>query len=282
MTAEARRRVRLHRVLAALDIEPVAVEPVADAMPWARAPRSFRVTTRRHGVMKVRLMRGRHRAQRAVALAAALADPRIPVPIGCVGAATVERWVDGTVLTPPMCRPEHIVEAAGLLAAIHRFPGLGPDERLPGTRATPRFAARAAEQLRDLEVAGRLTTAEHDALSAVLDGLPPRSAWGLTHNDFCASNLVLMDDGSLVSIDNEHFMRGFLEYDVARVWYRWPMPVPAAELFASVYRRQRGPTPPDEEERAWRAVASLKGAHHRLRVGAPDDEALRALRALIP
>jgi hypothetical protein len=51
MTAEARRNARMRRVLDALGIEPVEVQPIADATPWARAPRSFRVRTRDHGVV---------------------------------------------------------------------------------------------------------------------------------------------------------------------------------------------------------------------------------------
>ena len=271
----------MSRVLATLGIEAVEVEPIADPAPWARAPRSFRVETQDHGVVKVRLMRGPHRAERASAFASGLADRRVPAPIGCVGAATVERWVDGADLASLSLRRDHVTAAADLLATLHRFSGLHPDERLPRTRAVTSVGRRAAAHLRELATAGRITSYERDSLQAILDDLPAASAWGLTHNDFCASNLVLEPGGSLVSIDNEHLVRGFLEYDVARVWYRWPMSTAMAETFERAYRVDRGPAPSADETRAWRLVATLKGAHLRHRLGAPNDDALAALRALI-
>jgi thiamine kinase-like enzyme len=111
--------------------------------------------------------------------------------------------------------------------------------------------------------------------------LPASSPWGLTHNDFCAANLVIGEDSRLFSIDNELFARGFLEYDVARVWYRWPMPAWAERRFLGRYRSVHSPIPPDAEQLAWRVVATLKGAHLRHRIGAPNDHALALLRRLL-
>jgi aminoglycoside phosphotransferase (APT) family kinase protein len=226
-------------------------------------------------------MRGPHRAQRASAFAAGLADPRIPVPIGCVGAATVERWVDGSVLASLPLQHEHVTAAADLLATLHRFPGLRPDEGLPRARAVAPVGKRAGAQLRELATAGRITDAERDSLQAVVEHLPATSAWGLTHNDFCGSNLVLAPGGSLVSIDNEHLVRGFLAYDLARVRYRWPMSTAMAHTFERAYGADRRSDSSADETRAWRLVATLKGAHLRHRIGAPNDDAVAALRALI-
>jgi thiamine kinase-like enzyme len=113
------------------------------------------------------------------------------------------------------------------------------------------------------------------------NALPARSRWGLVHNDFCATNLSVGEDGGLFSIDNEHMARGFLEYDLGRVWYRWPMSESDERRFLRRYRSAQGAGPPPEEQRGWRAIATLKGAHLRHRIGANNDDALSALRRLL-
>ena len=282
MSVEARRAGRMATALTTLGIEPLEVVPIADAAAWSRSPRSFRVTTRRHGVVKVRLMRGPYRAVRATVLATQLGDPRVPVPLGCVGSTTVERWIDGVVLASTPLRAVHVDAAADLLAAIHGFEGVHEREGLPRQRRVAPVAARAARQLRELAAAKRLTSGESRRLLRIVTaGLPVTSAWGLTHNDFCAANLVIDRGGTLVSIDNELFVRGFLEYDVARVWYRWPMPDWAERRFARRYRSAHEPVPAAGEQHAWRVVATLKGAHLRHRIGAPNADALAALRRLL-
>jgi aminoglycoside phosphotransferase (APT) family kinase protein len=284
MSTEGRRIRRVADALSSLGIEPVGWAPIADPAAWSRTPRCFRIVTAGHGVVKARVMRGPHRALRAATLAAALGDERVPTPLGCVGSTTIERWVEGTDLASTPLRGPHVDAAADLLAAIHGFAGGDGRSRLPQSRSVARFGARAVRQAIGLADAGTLTRTEGVALSRVLTrGLPDRSGWGLTHNDLCGPNLVVRDtDGVLVTVDNELLVRGFFEYDVGRVWYRWPRPDWAERRFATRYRRARGgATPSSEELAAWQASAALAGAHLRHRLGAPNTDAVAALRRLL-
>jgi hypothetical protein len=84
-----------------------------------------------------------------------------------------------------------------------------------------------------------------------------------------------------VSVDNEHLRRGFLDYDLARAWYRWGLPAVAQQRFENSYHRQWRPAPPPEERRAWRTAAALGALHMRYRRGAPRQAPCAALHAVL-
>jgi aminoglycoside phosphotransferase (APT) family kinase protein len=283
MTPEALSPRRQHRLLAAftaLGIEPESVEPVTGSAPWSSQPRTFRVSTTVHGDLKFRLMRHEHRAARVEVLTEALGDPRVPALVGRHGATTVERWVEGAPMPERSPARDHVVAAADILGTLHRFRGVGR-ERLPHTRSLGQLRVRTTRGLDQLVERGLLSTAEATQLSRMADGLPAAGSWGVTHTDLGGDNLVVRPDGTVVSIDNEHLVRGFLDFDLARTWYRWPLPRSSWSAFLSAYERCSGREIATSTLRAWQVAAASIGVHRRVGVGAPVDEALARLRGVL-
>jgi aminoglycoside phosphotransferase (APT) family kinase protein len=110
---------------------------------------------------------------------------------------------------------------------------------------------------------------------------PARAATGVTHNDFCAENIVEDAAGALHVVDNGGLRPGFLDFDLARCRYRWPLTAPSWNTFIIGYRRWRTATTSREAERFWLAAALVRSAHFRVVRASPDVALpLRRLRRL--
>jgi hypothetical protein len=82
-------------------------------------------------------------------------------------------------------------------------------------------------------------------------------------------------------IDSGGIRVGFLDYDLARCWYRWPMPPASRRAFLARYAAPR-PAPPSVPATFWRLAALVRSAHFRVtREHAEADVPLRLLRALV-
>lgn len=272
---------RLASAARALGIDMVSATALANAAPFTRRPRSFRIGTADGGLVKIRFGRRAVIVDRAAALSAALGDARVLPPLARAGRVTAETWVEGTDLASVRLSARQIDAAATLLASLHCFTGpLG--EHLPRPHSTGPVLRHAERHLSDLVGGGLVTATEGRSLRAILGRLPDHSAWGLMHGDFCGENLVQRPDGVVVSVDHEGLGRGFIEYDVARTWYRWDLPVTAGRRFGRSYRVASGSVPPTgAEQRAWRAAAAVKGAHLRYRRGVVAQRGLAALREVL-
>lgn len=265
---------RLAAALTELGIVPVAVAPLPALKPWSRTPRTYSVTTPAHDRLKIRFARRARFAGRAARLTAQLADPRVASPIAVSGAAMVERWVEGEPLSSLTLSRPHVDAAADILATVHGF-------GTPRQRATGALAERISCRLARVAAAGMVPQAEARRLERLIaERLPPYASWGLTHGDFCDENLVVGVDESLASIDNELVCFGFLDHDLARTWYRWPMPAWAEERFLRRYDATSGRCRSPEEMQAWRAIATVKGLWIRHVTGSPADLELHALSRL--
>jgi aminoglycoside phosphotransferase (APT) family kinase protein len=273
---------RLAGASRALGIEPASVIPLHSAAPVARRPRSYLISTGAGARIKIRIARRQDLAARATTLIVALADERVPVPLARVGRFTAEAWVDGTPLSSLRVTQRHVVAAAELLARLHQFPG-PPGEQLPRQQSTRPIRRRAERHVVELVSAGLVERRDAGTVRSILrHGLPARAEWGLVHGDFCAENLVWRPDGTLVSIDNETVGRGYRDYDMARTWYRWPMPASTLARFERAYFAALVVASPSPVERlAWRTAAALKGIHLRHRRGLAADRGLAALREVL-
>jgi hypothetical protein len=246
-----------------LGVEPVEIRAVAEALPAHSTARTFLIVTADGAWLKARMVRSPARAARAQMLAERLSDPRINIPTGRVGAVTVESWVEGTALSSVSLRSAHIDAAADLLRFVHRFAG-HPGERLPQIRRVGPVGLQATSDLRTLLDAGIFASDMGARIERILKlGLPERAPWGLTHGDLCAPNLVIGPGGRIVSIDNEHLKRGFLDYDLARTWYRWVLPPAAQRRFEVRYAADGGGQATPRERQAWRVAAVLHGVRIR-------------------
>jgi aminoglycoside phosphotransferase (APT) family kinase protein len=222
------------------------------------------------------------KVRQAAALRVGLADDRLPKILLVSGRVVVEEWIDGVSLQHLPPSESRLSQAADLLGALHATRAVGR-LRLPLWRRVRPLLRRAERHLARLVAAGAVCDAERRLIACSLARFAPEHAWaGVTHDDFCAENLVEDPSGRVLAVDNEHMGIGFLEFDLARTWYRWPMSVEAWERFQDRYSSWRGPV---DREKApfWRLAAVLSGAYVRLlRLGGARIEApLGKLRELV-
>lgn len=248
--------------------------------PSARAERAtFRIVTTSGRVVKARRLSRVAVARRYVALVRMLRPLSVPTILGRRGRVTIETWIAGTPLDALPHRSQRWRDAGALLRAIHRTEGAATARR--GRALTRPFFVDLLARLDVLVAAGALTAAERTVLArALATSRPSRARTGLTHNDFCGENLVEDAEGRLHVIDNGGLRVGFLDFDLARAWYRWSMSSTAWRSFLAGYGGGARATTGDRR-RFWRAAAIIRSAHFRV-VRASRDVApvLRRLRAL--
>ena len=218
----------------------------------------------------------------AATLRAGLADDRLPRILLVTRRVVVEEWVEGVSLAHLPLSETRLGKAADLLGALHATREVG-HRKLPVSRRVRPFVRRAERHLARLAASAVIGETERRSTTRALTRFAPEHALaGVTHDDFCAENLVEDPSGRVVAVDNEHMRIGFLEFDVARTWYRWPMSEEAWERFEDRYALWRGPVD-RENVPFWRLAAVLSSAYVRLtrlggsRIGDP----LGKLRELI-
>lgn len=257
----------------------VAAVPVT-GLPGTSAA-TFRITLADGNLVKVRRCTRPERLRRAAALLQALNHDQLPAVRFLAGRIAIEDWIVGTPLGERALSPGHLDRAAALLADLHTTPSLA-GQALLKSRTTRPLRQQAELHLARLEAAAALTPKQCRNLSALLHRHDPgRAVVGLTHNDFCGENLVERDGGKLYAIDNEGLRLGFLEFDLARTWYRWSLPDEAWQRFLSGYST-RCAEPIAANAPFWRITAVVKSAFVRVirRKTALADVPLRILRAL--
>jgi aminoglycoside phosphotransferase (APT) family kinase protein len=243
---------------------------------------TFRITLADGRVVKARRLRRPEKARRFGRLLRALAHPRLPAMLVLEGRVTIEEWVAGACLSELPPDPERLLQAADLLGSLHATRMLRT-RRLHVRSRTGAIVRRAERQLAKLASESAITRPEARALLRALHRFAPAEAvLGLTHNDFCAENLVEDPDGRLIAVDNEGLRTGFLDFDLARTWYRWPMPEADWRLFLGRYATWRDPAPGVARAPFWRIAAVVKSAHLRIsRHTARTETPIRRLRELL-
>ena len=255
--------------LSALGLEPEAAEDIT-ALRWGDGRRvTVRVRLRGGGSVKVRRNRP-HKLATFAALVRALDDPRLPRVLAATDGFTVEEWVEGTPLAELPLAPERLAQVADLLGSLHTRPRVR-------ARRTAGVVEHARRQLGALAAAGALAPGAGRRLACLLDEAPARAPVGVVHTDVCAENLVEDPAGRIHAIDNDGMQLGFLDHDLARTWYLWPMPAPSWRLLEERYQTWR---PPDDRVRFWRCEATLKAAYLRLTRGGGLERPLARLAEL--
>jgi aminoglycoside phosphotransferase (APT) family kinase protein len=165
-----------------------------------------------------------------------------------------------------------------VLGRLHATRDVG-GRRVRTQRPTGPLVVATRDRLARLCARGAIAADDVRALRGVLRRFDPgRAVVGVTHNDFCPENVVERRGGELVAVDNEGMRIGFLDYDLARTWYRWAMPAPAWASFLDAYARWRDPGGYVRHAPFWSVTALVKSAH--VRFGRTDaaDVPLRRLR----
>lgn len=259
-----------------------AVEAVRiTGLPSSRSDRAtFRVALDDGRTVKVRRLTRAAKAERYAGLVRALACDRLSPILAVADRVCVEAWIEGASLAERPARAA-LEAAADLLGSLHATQALG-SRRVAGRAATARALQRAERQLGTLAARGSLPPATAATLARILRRTAPaRARTGVTHNDFCAENLVEDAQGRVIAVDNEGLRPGFLDFDLARTWARWPMPAADWQAFVARYARWRGEPPDAAAAPFWRIAAIAKSAHLRTRrETAGPDVPLRRLREL--
>jgi hypothetical protein len=253
-------------------------EPLHNDEPWLPYVRTFVIDLDDGQRLKARFVEQRGRAAASASLTRLLDDPRLPAPTAQIGSVTIDAWVPGETLATLGWHAGELAAAAELLATLHTFAG-GPHEHLPHERRTSHLAEGAVAALLAPARDGSLDAAMADEVVGVLrESLPERARWGVSHGDFAPVNLVLTLDGQLISIDNERVHRGFLDLDLARSWYRWPLPETEQAHFDTAYCAAVGFHQDKDARRAWRVLAAAKKVSLRHSRGSPTAVAVTRLK----
>jgi Ser/Thr protein kinase RdoA (MazF antagonist) len=243
---------------------------------------THRVTLAGGHTFKVRRVRRPEKASRMDELLRTLGDPHFPRPLWVSGRVVLEPWVDGLPLSGLPMTEQRIAAAAEVLGRLHSLPRLGR-RRLPERATSHRPFARARRQVARLASAGFIDRDSAASLIQILVRCAPTTALvGVTHRDFCASNLVEDYEGQIIAVDNENMRVGFLDDDVARTWYRWPMASSAWRSFVSAYEQASGRQVAANSWPFWQICAVATSAWLRLVHGMRGLETpLVVLRSLI-
>ncbi len=234
--------------------------PIAEALPITGLPArrlsraTFRLTLADGRVLKGRRLDSAADGDRIRTIVARLGRPELPRILACGGSALVEEWIVGEPLGRRVPDVAFLGRCGGLLGTIHTTPvdaeaaSVSPSATLvpmAHPRRRPELEAHHAriewtvgELLRD----GVVSAAVAADLRAVARGhLPTEIATGFVHRDFCRENIVRGPSGNLFIVDSDSVGIDAYDLDLARTWYRWPLPPAARRAFDAGYREHRHP-----------------------------------------
>jgi hypothetical protein len=268
-------------LLASLGV-PVRAAVALPGLRSAASPRcSYRLDLADGRQVKLRRSMSAARARGYTLLIRDVADPRLTGVLVCRLDLTLEEWVPGASLETVAIRDEHVAAGAGLLGSLHAIERIGTR---PLRRTVPTRPVRAALEadLRSLREAGAIDEGQVRRLQAAAARHDPGVAGaGVIHKDLCPENLVIDPQGIVRAVDNEWMTIGPTGFDLARTWYRWPMPEPAWRHYLSTYACLYDPEPALAHFTFWRIAVVSKSARVRvtLRTGGADIP-LRCLASL--
>jgi hypothetical protein len=188
---------------------------------------------------------------------------RVPRPLARRGAALLEPWIAGSVLAAMQPTASHLRVCGRLLGRIHAM------ETVTDTTIVARRYARLIDVVRDLAATGALLADDSRALSAIAERYAPGTAdVGIIHGDYCPENMVVTSNGALRLVDNEAVAKDAVDYDLARLWYRWPMSKANAAVVMGAYGTTRETRPFLRHFPFWAACVLADAALFRLSHGA--------------
>ena len=258
----------------------VAAQPITALIVPGSSRFALRLWLADGRVVKLRRPKRPEKAARAWSHVQRLRDPPFPRLLVRTREILVEEWIDGASLGRASPAATELAAAGRLLARLHRTPLGDPAvarRKAPAdlARATiARLAVLCERRLLADAVAERLTDAARRYA-------PAAARIALTHNDLCGENLVIDATGTLRVIDNETIDVGFVDYDLARTWYRWRLDAAAWASFVAAYVEAGGAKPVARRLPFWRIAAVAKSAVVRAAAAPADLEvALSRLREL--
>lgn len=269
------------RLLASLGTPVVGAKSISP-LPSRRArKRCYRIDLADGRTVKLRRSSTAFEARQYADLVTALGDPRLARVLDRRGDLTLEEWVPGSVLDDQAVSVAELAWGGELLGSLHAIRRLGATT-LPRTISTGPQRAELESNLARVLALGALTGDVVGRLRAAAARHDPGAARaGALHTDLCPENLVRDPQGMIRAIDNEGMRIGAAGFDLARVWYRWPMSTAGWRTYLEAYARRCDPSSDIEHFPFWQIVAVLQSASLRLaRRTAHADLPLRRLEDL--
>lgn len=227
-------------------------------------PTAWRVRTADGRSVKARLFGNHQRAASVEEVLGCVRHAAFPRTFGRRERALLSEWIPGTSCAGRSFSLDEIREVGGILGFLHAAPV--PESSRWGRRLdVAGWQERWALDLERLCAAGCLTASERDAADALARAnVPDACTTALVHRDFCPENLVARDTGGFASVDNETLGIDTREFDLGRVWYRWPMSPAEREAFLDGYEQHSAASSFRAHQSFWLLVAAADAAVFRL------------------
>ena len=260
---------------------PVTKLTAITALPSPVRPRAaFAVDFADGTRLKARRFKSAQRADAVARLRAAAPADFAPM-LARRGDAMLLAWVEGRSLASLEAVPAAVLRRCGrMLGALH---ALRCEEWVAGAPASSQAFFEKLERNLELLLTAKLLDADlaRRALAAADAKRPRDVTLGIIHKDFCAENLVLGSDDSLVCVDDATLSTGPHDLDLARTWARWPMREAEIAHFASGYQEHRSLAGFERHFDFWATCVLVGSAATRVRSLAPGAHAsIERLRQL--
>ena len=230
-------------------------------------------------VLKGRRLESVERARQISSLRGLLGDLPLAEVVACRGDALLEEWVAGPTLDSVSFDLD-TAQALGDLVGRLATSGTGSPLLDPRVRSTDSLLNKLEQTLLELAAADVLSDDLcRRLLTRAQQNQPDRLESGVVHLDLQPRNVVLTATGPRV-IDNELLDIGFLDSDLARTWYLWPMAAAAQTRFLKAYEKYRSPRKFLLHEVFWAIHTLACAASYLHRTGQPVGHLSQALGRL--
>jgi aminoglycoside phosphotransferase (APT) family kinase protein len=216
----------LRAALGMLDAAVAGIAPVVGLGYPGYRVYAYRVDLADGRVVKARLFTQAGECERTEYVARCLGPCIVTQPLARFGTALVTEWAEGV---PPAQSDAVLRRCGALLARAHNTPLPHDAPSIPRLGLDTRWQ-RLRDRAAHLAQAGVLT---HGDVATLLD-IAQRSApsvtttTGFVLHDFTAQNIIVGAADDPILIDHDGLNIGTHDFDLARTWYRWPLP--AAQL----------------------------------------------------
>jgi hypothetical protein len=285
----------LTALVAGLGVPVVEASPITGLAARTLSRATFRLTLADGRMLKGRRLDAAADADRIRTIVTSLARPEMPRIVACGGTALLEEWIAGVPLGRRVPDVAFLVRCGRILGAIHKTPVdasaervsrytapaplTGPERRPTAEAHHTRIDWAVGELLRD----GLVRAAVAADLRAVARAhRPVEIATSFVHRDFCRENIVRTPGGHPSVVDSGSVGIDACDFDLARTWYRWPLPPDARLAIDAGYRECRPSDAYAAHFPFWAVAVLTDAALFRARAGTPGSRVpLRHLGRLL-